>query len=132
MPLVVWLYNSNSGVVAPFPSAVASVQLSSGLGWHGPFNSKQEAEQYYARLKSEQPTLTWKPPTQDIGTAFGNAGDSAVDATKKALDPLAKYDLNSWLLRIGEILLGLVLLGVGIAKLTGTTNMVAKAVKAAI
>lgn len=130
MPLVVWLYNSNTGAVAPFPSAVATVQLSSGLGWHGPFNSKQEAEQYYARVTTEQPKLTWKPPTTDPGTAIGNAGQSAADKVKK--DVLGGLDLGQLIIQIGEILLGIVLIGVGIAKLTGTTNVVAKAVKAVI
>jgi len=41
-------------------------------------------------------------------------------------------DLGNILLRIGEVLLGIVLVGVGVAKLTGTTNFVASAVKAKI
>jgi hypothetical protein len=87
-------------------------------------------------MKSTKDGAGWVEPTANAVSQFTNAAGSNVDAAgqavTKALDPLAKYDLNAWLLRIGEILLGLVLLGVGIAKLTGTTNMVAKAVKAAI
>lgn len=35
-------------------------------------------------------------------------------------------DLGPWLLRIGEIVLGLVLIGVGVAKLTGVENTLSK------
>jgi hypothetical protein len=38
-------------------------------------------------------------------------------------------NLQSWLIRIGEILLGLVLIGVSLAKLTGTSNVISKALK---
>jgi hypothetical protein len=40
-------------------------------------------------------------------------------------------EANTWL-RAGEIAIGIVLIGIGVAKLTGTTNLVAKAVKARI
>ncbi len=38
-------------------------------------------------------------------------------------------NLEQWILRIGEIILGVVLIGVGLAKLTGTTNVVSKVLK---
>lgn len=49
-----------------------------------------------------------------------------------ARDLFHGLDLGNVLLRIGEVLLGIVLVGVGVAKLTGTTNFVASAVKARI
>lgn len=51
---------------------------------------------------------------------------------QSGMDVLGSLNLASWLIRIGEILLGIVLVGVGVAKLTGTTNFVASAVKARI
>lgn len=125
-----WLYGSVSGDISEVWPPLDKIMLSSGSGWHGPFKSYQEAVDYYNANKANNPG--WKAPTSSFAGQVGNAVDSRGQQVTKALDPLAKYDLNSWLLRIGEILLGLVLLGVGIAKLTGTTNMVAKAVKAAI
>jgi hypothetical protein len=47
------------------------------------------------------------------------------------LDAFKGLNLGNWILRIGEILLGVVLIGVGVAKLTGTTNAVAGAAKTA-
>jgi hypothetical protein len=42
-------------------------------------------------------------------------------------DWLHGINLGGWLLRVGEILLGVVLIGVGVAKLTGTDNFIMKA-----
>lgn len=47
-------------------------------------------------------------------------------------DLLGKFNLPSWFLRVGEILLGIVLVGVGLARVTGTQNIVSKAVKTAM
>jgi hypothetical protein len=44
-------------------------------------------------------------------------------------DTLGGFNLGSWFLRIGEILLGLVLVGVGVARITGVQNAVASVVK---
>lgn len=41
-------------------------------------------------------------------------------------------NLETWVLRIGEILLGVVLIGVGIAKLTGTENAISKIAKTGV
>jgi len=35
-------------------------------------------------------------------------------------------NLGDWILRVGEIILGVILIGVGVAKLTGTDNTIAK------
>lgn len=40
-------------------------------------------------------------------------------------------NLAGWLLRVGEIILGVVLIGVGIAKLSGADNVINKAAKVA-
>lgn len=106
------------------PMLAARLELSSGLGWHGPFKTHQEAVQYYNANKGSNPG--WKAPTNVISETIDNAVDSAGDRI------LGKYNLDGWFIRIGEILLGLILIGVGLAKLTGTTNFIAKAAKVAI
>ncbi len=45
---------------------------------------------------------------------------------------LGGFNLGSWFLRVGEILLGLVLIGVGVARITGVQNAISKVVKAKV
>lgn len=129
-----WIYNSRTGAVNQLPWAIAEGQLHSGLGWHGPFNSKQEALDYYTKNRAANPG--WHAPsgwTEQLSQIPSTVGTAAGDVIQKASDSLFKgLDLNAWFLRIGEALLGIVLIAVGIAKLTGTANVVSKLVKAAI
>ena len=66
------------------------------------------------------------------GTALGQipaaAAKGAADAAN-TLDPFHGLNLGSWILRIGEILLGIVLVGVGIARITGAQNAISNIVK---
>ena len=117
-----WLYNSNTGAVQDLPLPVATFELHSGLGWHGPFPTKQAALDYYTRNKDKNPG--WKAPTGITGNIT-----NAVDTAK---DKIAGLNLDAWFVRVGEILIGVILIGVGIAKLTGTSNIIASAVKAKI
>ena len=126
MALTEWIYNSNTGAVNELPTPVAELELHSGLGWHGPFSSQQEAVTYYNNNAGANPG--WKRPTGGIANLTGNAAASGVEK----ITGTSTFNLGSWVLRIGEILLGIVLIGVGIAKLTGTTNTIAKLAKAAI
>ena len=57
------------------------------------------------------------------GTGLANAS--------KNIDVLNGLNLGTLMLRAGEILLGLVLLGVAVAHLTGTENVISKTVKTA-
>jgi hypothetical protein len=59
-------------------------------------------------------------PKSAVGTGF---------AVGTAVDTLGRFNLGAWFLRIGEILLGLVLIGVGIARITGLQNAVSEVVK---
>lgn len=61
----------------------------------------------------------------------GSGGTPGFGVSPKVLDVLGGLDLGNLMLRVGEILLGLVLLGVGIAKLTGTDNVISNAAKSA-
>ena len=128
-----WYYNSNSGVVAQYNTVTEWPALHGGFGWHGPFDTKQDALNYYTTNKPKNPG--WKAPTDSLTTGLGNAtstlGSDVGSAVKSGLG-LSDADIRSWLIRVGEILLGLVLVGVGVAKLTGTTNVISQAVKAKI
>jgi hypothetical protein len=80
-----------------------------------------------------------------VGTGTANAVGAAVGGTATATnqigqgatngleniskDILGGFNLGSWFMRIGEILLGLVLIGVGVARITGAQNIISKAVK---
>lgn len=61
----------------------------------------------------------------------GNPG-KAIGQAVSGLNPFHGLNLENWVLRIGELALGIVLVAVGIAKLTGTTNFVASALKARV
>jgi hypothetical protein len=72
---------------------------------------------------------------QAVGSIPGAAAKGAENAVKNLTNPLdllGSFNLGSWFLRIAEILLGLVLVGVGVAKLTGASNFISTAVKAKI
>lgn len=57
------------------------------------------------------------------------AGSQNPPGTIPAIDLFHGLDLGSILLRIGEVLLGIVLIGVGLARVTGVENAVSSAVK---
>lgn len=131
--LMAWYYNSDSGAVQEQPEWIAYPQLHLGLSWHGPFKSKQDALNYYEAGKAANPG--WKAPTGVAGNISNLAtgtGSAIADATKSAIgDVTGQFNLAAWFVRIGEILLGLILIGVGVSKMTGVGNVITKAVKAA-
>lgn len=125
-----WNYNSHTGAVMQLPSVQSAVLRSLGLGWHGPFNSKEEALAFYTNNHAANPG--WKAPAgwqENITNALKAPGEAVQSAVT---DRLGQLNLGAWFIRIGEVLLGIVLIGVGIAKLTGTTNAIAKLAKVAI
>jgi len=63
------------------------------------------------------------------GTTLGQLPGAAAKGAENAFHGL---DLGSWFLRIGEILLGIVLVGVGVARITGAQNAISKIVKAKV
>jgi len=133
--ILVWLYNSRTGTIIQNVKPLAEISLKSGLGWHGPFDTKEAAQKYYNDNKAKN--SGWTAPTSFVDS-LGNIGKLATE-TGPAIDNaiqnklgLSDENIRSWLIRIGEILLGVVLVGVGVAKLTGTTNAVSKIVKARI
>jgi hypothetical protein len=72
-------------------------------------------------------------PTFEAAKAFASSHITPGHAAGQTANNLFHgLDLESILLRVGEVLLGIVLIGVGIAKITGATNLVASAVKAKV
>jgi hypothetical protein len=124
-----WYYNSRSGLIRQYNEITMWPSLHAGTGWHGPFDTKEASLKYYTDNKAKNPG--WKAPTDSLNEGVGNLTDTGVEAVTGKLG-LSNQDIQSWMIRVGEILLGIVLIGVGVAKLTGTTNLVAKAVKAKI
>jgi hypothetical protein len=125
MVLMAWYYNSDSGSINESPESIAWLQLHMGLGWHGPFKSKQDTINYYNTYKSKNPG--WKAPTGIGGTIVNTIVEPV---TGPISDTIGSFNLGAWFVRIGEVLLGLILIGVGVAKLTGTSNAISSIVKA--
>jgi len=85
-------------------------------GWHQ-YNTRAEM---LADIKAHP---GWAQPVGGIGGEVGNIGKRAV----KGVIGGQVQGWELWVLRIGEIILGVVLIGVGVAKLTGTDNFILKA-----
>jgi hypothetical protein len=111
----------------------AAIVLHVGIGWHGPFDTEAEGRQFYEDNKAANPG--WKPPkgqmdiVGQVQNAAGSVGDKAkqaVNAIPNALNSVGN-DIKIWAVRIAEILLGIVLIGVALAQLTGTSNVVKQA-----
>lgn len=126
--LLVWTYNPSDGALIPMPTAIAVVSVKT-LGWKGPFKTEKDARDFYEKNKAANPK--WKEPTKDPIDVALNTPDAVTGGVKVPSigSGLSNIDIQSWLIRIGEILLGIVLIGVGVAKLTNTPNVISKAVK---
>lgn len=120
-----WYYNTESGQLTQGNNLEnLGNNIFGGLGWHElniPGNAT--ADQAAAEAKKEFPN--GKPPTT-AGITIQRI------ATNTAQDIIGSFNVGSWVLRIGEILLGLILVGVGIARITGAQNIVSKAVRTKI
>ena len=103
----VWLYNHLNGMVQRWPELQSRLLLRLP-GWHGPFETKEAALEYYQSRREANPS--WVAPTGIIG----NITSPVTGPVKEILGGL---DLQAWLIRIGEIVLGIVLIAVGIMKL---------------
>lgn len=120
-------------------------------GVPGGSNLGSQWKAWYAKNHPLNPTATltdfenafivlWEDATLGLDLQTGivggaNAIGTSVNAIPKGLAGFNVFhglDLTQVLLQVGEVLLGIVLIAVGVAKLTGTTNLVASAVKARI
>jgi hypothetical protein len=124
-----WYYNHNSGSINQEKNIVIpGMGQKPGTDWEGPFPTKEAAFKYYADNHAAHPG--WKEPTDSAWKQFQNSTESGASAGADVLGfGGGSIDAQNWFIRIGEILLGIVLIGVGVAKLTGTTNLISKALK---
>jgi hypothetical protein len=82
--------------------------------WQGPFATEAQA-------KAGQNPIQQSPnPVNDTVFAAENS------------DVIGQFNLANWFLRVGEVLIGLVLIGVGMARLTGAQNVISSAMKTKI
>lgn len=126
-PLTVrWFYNSNTGLSVQGPIGEHPTEWVDSVnghlfGWHE-YNTRQDM------LNDINAHIGWPQPVggvtgeignvakNAIGDTIGNAASGAGAAASKAfLGPL--YQPNIWI-RVGEVVLGLILIAVGLAKLT--------------
>lgn len=134
-----WYYNSRQGTISHITKAIGDVLLKTGAGYHGPFATEGDAFAFYDNNRAANPG--WKSPYGPGGVNSGTNFDP-VGQTQQQLNSdvnqvaggvkssiLGGVNLEIWFLRIGEILLGIVLVGVALAHLSGTDNIVSKAVK---
>ena len=113
---IVWFYNSYSGSVVSEPAFGDTIQAHLP-GWHGPFGTKQEALDFYSQNQAANPG--WKAPTglggavtnavkHDAGSVPGLTGLAAIG------DCFTKLGSANLWMRVGEVLAGLILLGIGV------------------
>lgn len=81
-----------------------------------------EADYKAAKAAGQQPG----GPQSNLGKAITDPGGFLAGTAKSEL--AHGFNWSNWLLRGGEILLGLVLIGVGLAHITGQENTISKAV----
>lgn len=121
---------------------VAAVKAANAKGDH---QLASQLQVYALQLHAQHPELTFQQVLNafvaveaagalstgigQTGTVLGQVPGAAAKGAENAVQSLGGFNLGSWFLRIGEILLGLVLVGVGIARITGAQNAISKVVK---
>lgn len=106
------------------PQATAPAQLS---GWFegGPFATKADAERYKNAIGTG--SIIPPPGTPIIGGGVHLPNPlSGVNAIGDFFNKLGQA--NTWI-RVAEVVLGIALIGIGIAHATGTDNAISRAVK---
>lgn len=94
--------------------------------WQGPFPSEAAAKTAQAP-KQQSPN-----PVSDLATAAENASGGPLSGLAAIGAFFNKLGQGSTWIRVGEVMLGLILLAVGAARITGTQNVISSAVKARI
>lgn len=127
------------------PNASLSTVMSYIAKQYGTAKAAQFLQWYEAAIKQDPSLtpldgatvfLTGSTIANNLGTATGALATipsaAAAGANNAYKDILGGFNLGNWFLRIGEILLGLVLVGVGLARITGAQNFISQAVKARV
>lgn len=114
-----WYYNSNSGAVEQhYPATFFEVHL--GIGWHGPFDTKQQALDFYSQNAATNPG--WVAPTglkQQIDNIPSTLGNEATNATVGSSGVFSGWawfgDRHNWVRVIwGVSGVGLVFIGLAV------------------
>lgn len=125
-----WYYNSKSGEIIDMKS---NDPRRLNPGWYAlkldPDDTPDDPN-WIQKLTKAIATLPifGNPALPHLPTNQIPSPGEVVEATKNQFLP----DLDLWLKRIAEVVIGGLLIGVGIAKLTGTDNAIAKLVKAGV
>lgn len=118
-----WYYDSNAKKARQLTGTQAA-QVNANLGYHavtGPYATE-------ALANSEGPAGAFPNPATNPAVDAGvNAAGSILDQVTTGF--LGILENKALWLRVGEVLLGIVLVGVGLAKITHAGNIVSKAVK---
>lgn len=135
---VVWIVNSTrAGREQPYAleqaatkDAAAQIVANAGnviLNVDGPFNSKSAAQADVTKTAKKNGTIPVNAtPVVKKLTGGGLGLPNPVN------DFLGRLSQASTWIRVGEAVLGLILLGVGLARITGVQNVVSQVVKARI
>jgi hypothetical protein len=101
------------------------------LGWHGPFDTKEAVTEFYNSQTKAHPD--WKAPTDLKGAITNGISDvTGLPVDAKGFLGLPNLNWENLILRVAEILVGIVLIGVGVAHMSGNkTNIIVKALKVA-
>lgn len=98
--------------------------VSDGLAW-GPYATKAAAQAELSKIRAGQ-------APNPVGLPTGTPGQPTQSGLAAIGDFFSKLGEASTWVRVGEVVLGIVLLGIGIARITGTGNVVSQIVKARI
>jgi hypothetical protein len=112
---------SQASAIAKAKIALGSHASNVGQLVKGPFGNQNDAN-------SNQNTSQQDAASGKINPSGGPAGQPT-NFSNAVSDVFGKFNLGSWFLRIGEILLGIVLVGVGLARITGVQNAISQIVK---
>lgn len=107
------------------------------LGFHGYATQAQADANKNSVNVIQGPELDALEDSYSLGGGSGGitGADSPIivpnqsAASTAGRDILGNVAVGNWFLRIGEIVFGVVLVGVGVAKLTGASNAISKAVR---
>lgn len=122
-----WFYNSISGELGKHDGIDAlayEAALHSGTGWHE-LHIADSATFAQAATEAKKEVPGGQTPTGSQTKGLQQAPGGVAQEVFHGLN------VSNVILRIGEVILGVVLIGVGIAKITGSDNIISSAAKVA-
>lgn len=122
-----WFFNTVSGELTHVASGLVGDLISGpyriGLGWHE-LKVASNATEAVAAADATKEFPNAPAPTTSLSKGLSNEPAGVASA-------VTGTNYETLILRVGEILLGIVLIGVGVAKITGTENVISTAAKTA-